>query len=138
MKKETETTEVTEEAEETTGAAVLAPILATAAAVGTFWWLGKYSVICGTDPCADVGEQGGSRMIGVSEGKDQEARAILELAGIDSDKYRIWHHNSIYVHAINEETKESVIVEKATLEVVKSPGALAGDPGHKNNISSSL
>lgn len=32
-------------------------------------------------------------MIGVSEGKDQEARAILELAGIDSDKYRIWHHN---------------------------------------------
>ena len=55
-------------------------------------------------------------MIGVSEGKDQEARAILELAGIDSDKYRIWHHNSIYVHAINEETKESVIVEKATLE----------------------
>ncbi|WP_423816839.1 hypothetical protein, partial [Ruminococcus callidus] len=32
-------------------------------------------------------------------------------------------HNSIYVHAINEETKESVIVEKATLEVVKSPGA---------------
>ena len=65
-------------------------------------------------------------MIGVSEGKDQEARAILELAGIDSDKYRIWHHNSIYVHAINEET---VIVEKATLEVVKSPGALAGDPG---------
>ena len=87
-------------------------------------------------------------MIGVSEGKDQEARAILvlarinpgqfqearailELAGIDSGKYRIWHHNSIYVHAINEETKESVIVEKATLEVVKSPGALAGDPGHK-------
>lgn len=62
-------------------------------------------------------------MIGVSEGKDQEARAILELVGIDSDKYRIWHHNSIYVHAINEETKESVIVEKATLEVVKSPGA---------------
>ena len=49
MKKETETTEVTEEAEETTGAAVLAPILATAAAVGTFWWLGKYSVICERD-----------------------------------------------------------------------------------------
>lgn len=42
-------TEVTEEAEETTGAAVLAPILATAAAVGTFWWLGKYSVICERD-----------------------------------------------------------------------------------------
>ena len=37
------------EAEETTGAAVLAPILATAAAVGTFWWLGKYSVICERD-----------------------------------------------------------------------------------------
>lgn len=73
--------------------------------------------------------RGGSRMIGVSEGKDMEARAFLELAGIDSGKYRIWHHNSIYVHAINEETKESVIVEKATLEVVKSPGALAGDPG---------
>ena len=42
-------TEVTEEAEETTGAAVLAPILATVAAVGTFWWLGKYSVICERD-----------------------------------------------------------------------------------------
>ena len=40
-------TEVTEEVEETTGAAVLAPILATAAAVGTFWWLGKYSTIVG-------------------------------------------------------------------------------------------
>ena len=74
---------------------------------------------------------GGKQMIWVNEGRDQEARAILELAGIDSGKYRIWHHNGIYVHAINEETKESVIVEKATLEVVKSPGALAGDPGHK-------
>lgn len=73
--------------------------------------------------------RGGKQMIWVNEGRDQEARAILELAGIDSDKYRIWHHNSIYVHAINEETKESVIVEKATLEVVKSPSALAGDPG---------
>ena len=72
---------------------------------------------------------GGKQIIWVNEARDQEARAILELAGIDSDKYRIWHHNSIYVHAINEETKESVIVEKATLEVVKSPGALAGDPG---------
>lgn len=74
---------------------------------------------------------GRKQMIWINEGHDQEARAILELAGIDSDKYRIWHHNSIYVHAINEETKESVIVEKTTLEVVKSPGALAGDPGHK-------
>lgn len=42
-------TEVTEEAEETTGAAVLAPIVATAAAAFTFWWLGKYSVICERD-----------------------------------------------------------------------------------------
>ena len=42
-------TEVTEEVEETTGAAVLAPILATAAAVGTFRWLGKYSTICERD-----------------------------------------------------------------------------------------
>lgn len=42
-------TEVTEEVEETTGAAVLAPILATAAAVGTFWWLAKYSTICERD-----------------------------------------------------------------------------------------
>lgn len=77
-------------------------------------------------------------MIGVSEGKDMEARAFLELAGIDSGKYRIWHHNSIYVHAINEETKEFVIVEKATLEVVKSPGALAEHPGHNNNNTDSL
>ena len=38
-------TEVTEEAEETTGAAVLAPILATAAAILAFWWLGKYSLL---------------------------------------------------------------------------------------------
>lgn len=38
-------TEVTEEAEETTGAAVLAPILATAAAIFAFWWLGKYSLL---------------------------------------------------------------------------------------------
>lgn len=38
-------TEVTEEAEETTGAAVLAPIVATAAAIFAFWWLAKYSVI---------------------------------------------------------------------------------------------
>lgn len=69
-------------------------------------------------------------MIGVSEGKDQEARTILELAGIDSSKYRIWHHNSIYVHAINDETEESVIVEKETLEIIKAP-VLAGDPGLK-------
>lgn len=68
-------------------------------------------------------------MIGVSEGKDMEARAFLELAGIDSDKYRIWHHNSIYVHAMNIETDEFVIIEKKTAEIVKSPGALAGDPG---------
>ena len=45
-KRETETTEVTEG---TTGAAVLAPILATAAAAFTFWWLGKYSTICERD-----------------------------------------------------------------------------------------
>lgn len=38
-------TEVTEEAEETTGAAVLAPIVATAAAIFAFWWLGKYSLL---------------------------------------------------------------------------------------------
>lgn len=49
MKKETETTEVTEEAEETTGAGVIASILATATAAFTFWWLGKYSVICERD-----------------------------------------------------------------------------------------
>ena len=38
-------TEVTEEAEETTGAAVLALIVATAAAIFAFWWLGKYSLL---------------------------------------------------------------------------------------------
>lgn len=42
MKKETETTEVTEE---TTGAGVIAPIAATAAAIFAFWWLGKYSLL---------------------------------------------------------------------------------------------
>ena len=42
-------TEVTEEAEETTGAAVLAPIVATTTAAFTFWWLGKYSTICERD-----------------------------------------------------------------------------------------
>ena len=45
-RRETETTEVTEE---TTGAAVLAPILASAAAIFAFWWLGKYSTICERD-----------------------------------------------------------------------------------------
>lgn len=45
-KKETETTEVTEE---TTGAGVIAPIVATAAAIFAFWWLGKYSTICERD-----------------------------------------------------------------------------------------
>ena len=38
-------TEVTEDAEETTGAAALAPIVATATAAFTFWWLGKYSLL---------------------------------------------------------------------------------------------
>ena len=42
-------TEVTEEAEETTGAGVIAPIVATATAAFTFWWLGKYSTICERD-----------------------------------------------------------------------------------------
>lgn len=41
-KRETETTEVTEE---TTGAGVIAPIVATAAAIFAFWWLGKYSLL---------------------------------------------------------------------------------------------
>jgi hypothetical protein len=45
-KRETETTEVTEE---TTGAGVIAPIVATASAAFTFWWLGKYSTICERD-----------------------------------------------------------------------------------------
>lgn len=77
-------------------------------------------------------------MIGVSEGKDQEARAILELAGINPDKYRIQSNNSTYVYAVNDKTHEFVIVEKATLEVVKSPGALAGNPGHNNNNTAQL
>lgn len=42
-------TEVTEEVEETTGAGVIAPIVATATAAFTFWWLGKYSTICERD-----------------------------------------------------------------------------------------
>ena len=42
-------TEVTEEAEETTGAGVIAPIVATATAAFTFWWRGKYSTICERD-----------------------------------------------------------------------------------------
>lgn len=42
-------TEVTEEAEETSGAGVIAPIVATAASAFTFWWLGKYSTICERD-----------------------------------------------------------------------------------------
>ena len=46
MKKETETTEVTEE---TTGAGVIAPIVATAAAIFVFCWLGKYSTFCVRD-----------------------------------------------------------------------------------------
>lgn len=35
----------TEEAEETSGAGVIAPIVATAAAIFAFWWLGKYSLL---------------------------------------------------------------------------------------------
>ena len=38
-------TEVTEEVEGTTGAGVIAPIAATAAAIFAFWWLGKYSLL---------------------------------------------------------------------------------------------
>ena len=38
-------TEVTEETTETTGAGVIAPIVATAAAIFAFWWLGKYSLL---------------------------------------------------------------------------------------------
>ena len=30
---------------ETTGAGVIAPIVATAAAIFAFWWLGKYSLL---------------------------------------------------------------------------------------------
>lgn len=41
-RRETETTEVTEE---TTGAGVIAPIVATATAAFTFWWLGRYSLL---------------------------------------------------------------------------------------------
>lgn len=38
-------TEVTEEVEGTSGAGVIAPIVATAAAIFAFWWLGKYSLL---------------------------------------------------------------------------------------------
>ena len=39
----------TQEAEETSGAGVIAPIVATAAAIFAFWWLGKYSTFCERD-----------------------------------------------------------------------------------------
>lgn len=70
-------------------------------------------------------------MIGVSEERDPAGIKLMRRAGLDSKQYISVSNKSTYLHAINEETKESVIVEKATLEVVKSPGALAGDPGHK-------
>ena len=52
MKKETETTTSysnTDSEEETIGAGVIAPIVATAAAIFAFWWLGKYSTFCERD-----------------------------------------------------------------------------------------
>ena len=49
----------TEEAEETSGAGVIAPIVATAAAIFAFWWLGKYSTFCerctGSEQCVISG-----------------------------------------------------------------------------------
>ena len=53
----------TEEAEETTGAAVLAPIVATAAAAFTFWWLGKYSTLCERDLVGTTITGGGAGVI---------------------------------------------------------------------------
>ena len=77
-------------------------------------------------------------MIGVSEERDPAGIKLMSRAGLDSKQYISVSNKSTYLHAMNIETGEFVIIEKKTAEIVKSPGALAGDPGHKNNISRSL
>lgn len=77
-------------------------------------------------------------MIWVNEGRDQAGIKLMRRAGLDSKQYISVSNESTRLHAMNIETGEFVIIEKKTAEIVKSPGALAGDPGQKNNISSSL
>lgn len=77
-------------------------------------------------------------MIGVSEERDPAGIKLMRRAGLDSKQYISVSNESTRLHAMNIKTGEFVIIEKKTAEVVKNPGALAGDPGHKNNISSSL
>lgn len=76
-------------------------------------------------------------MIGVSEERDSAGIKLMRRAGLDSKQYISVSNKSTYLHAMNIETGEFVIIEKKTAEVVKVP-VLAGNPGHKNNNTDSL
>lgn len=72
-RRETETTEVTE----TTGAGVIAPIVATAAAIFAFWWLGKYSLLNERDIVGNASDLEVENRLGTYEDAE-EARAKAE------------------------------------------------------------
>ena len=68
-------------------------------------------------------------MIGVSAERDLTGIKLMKRAGLDPKQYISVLNGSKYLHAMNIKTGEFVIIEKKTAEIVKSPGALAGDPG---------
>lgn len=77
-------------------------------------------------------------MIEASVERDLAGVKLMKRAGLDPKQYISVLNKSVYLHAMNIETGEFVIIEKKTAEIVKSPGALAGDPGHKNNNTAQL
>ncbi|NSE32733.1 hypothetical protein HFM94_05450 [Faecalicatena fissicatena] len=69
-------------------------------------------------------------MIGVSEERDPAGIKLMRRAGLNPDQYIAVKNNAEELVAMDIKTGEKVIIEKVPV--------LAGDPGHKNNISSSL
>lgn len=69
-------------------------------------------------------------MIGVSAERDPEVIKLLRQAGLDPDTHREVLIDDLYMHVRSNDRKK-YIIERSTGQIVESPGALAGDPGHK-------
>ena len=56
-------------------------------------------------------------MIGVSEERDPAGIKLMSRAGLDSKQYISVSNKSTYLHAMNIETGEFVIIERKTAEM---------------------
>lgn len=77
-------------------------------------------------------------MIGVSEERDPAGIKLMSRAGLDSKQYISVSNKSTYLHAMNIETGEFVIIEKKTAEIVKVPVLWRAIRDLKNNNTAQL